>query len=131
MVTEHYLDSGPLGVVGCGSDQARVEVVRVGEYQPLPRIAPPGPTEHAEFMRKLRRLDQQRVHVSIDGATPRELEPQRRLKLSAARKAQLKLQGLYIGHTRTLPARAKAHARQLLKTKGVRAAITWAKTRQA
>lgn len=50
-----------------------------------------------------------------------------KLRLSAARRAALELQGRYIGHIRNLPARQKARVRALREAKGVRAAISLAK----
>lgn len=51
----------------------------------------------------------------------------RKLRLSPARRAALKLQGQYMGYLRTLKPRQKARVKALRATKGVRAAITLAK----
>ena len=51
----------------------------------------------------------------------------RKLKLSAGRKAQLKLQGAYMGHMRRLGPRQKARVRALKESKGMHAAIGLAK----
>ena len=51
----------------------------------------------------------------------------RTLRLSAARRAALKLQGQYMGYLRRLKPRQKARVRALRTTKDVRAAITLAK----
>jgi hypothetical protein len=51
----------------------------------------------------------------------------RKLRLSAARRAALKLQGQYMSYLRSLKAREKARVRALRATKGVRAAISLAR----
>ena len=51
----------------------------------------------------------------------------RKLKLSAGRRAQLKLQGAYMGHMRRLGPRQKARVRAVKETKGMQAAIGLAK----
>jgi hypothetical protein len=52
----------------------------------------------------------------------------RKLNLSPKRKAQLKLQGQYIGHMRMLPARQQARVKALRAEKGIRAAIRFAQS---
>lgn len=57
-------------------------------------------------------------------------EPQRkgrRLRVSRERRAALKLHGQYIGQLRSLKPRQKARVKALRATKGVQAAITFAK----
>jgi hypothetical protein len=49
-----------------------------------------------------------------------------RLKLSPERRAALKLQGRYMGHTRLLKPRQKAQVKALRATKGMHAAIALA-----
>jgi hypothetical protein len=51
----------------------------------------------------------------------------RKLRLSAARRTALKLQGQYMGHLRALKPRHKARVKRLRSTRGVRAAITLAR----
>ena len=58
---------------------------------------------------------------ATDTATSR---PRRRL--SAERRAALKLQGQYIGHVRKLSPRQRASVKKLRSAKGVRAAIRFA-----
>lgn len=53
--------------------------------------------------------------------------PRRKLKLSPARRAQLELQGQYIGHMRMLPAKQQASVKALRLEKGIRPAIALAK----
>ena len=53
--------------------------------------------------------------------------PARKLKLSPARRAALKLQGQYMGYLRNLKPRYKAQAKALRETKGIRAAIVLAR----
>jgi hypothetical protein len=52
---------------------------------------------------------------------------QPKLKLSAARRAALKLQGQYMGYIRSLKPRQKARVRALRESKGVEAAIALAR----
>ncbi len=52
---------------------------------------------------------------------------QPKLKLSAARRAALKLQGQYMGYIRSLKPRQKARVRALRESKGVEAAIVLAR----
>ena len=52
--------------------------------------------------------------------------PRRTRKLSAERRAALKLQGMYIGHVRKLSPRQRASVKKLRSAKGVRAAIRFA-----
>ena len=47
----------------------------------------------------------------------------RKLKLSPARRAALRIQGAYIGLLRSLPAGKQAKVKLLAKTKGVKAAV--------
>jgi hypothetical protein len=49
------------------------------------------------------------------------------LRLSAARRTALKLQGQYMGHLRSLKPRQKARVKALRATKGVRPAIAFAR----
>lgn len=51
----------------------------------------------------------------------------RKLRLSPARRAGLKLQGQYMGYLRNLPPRQKSRVKALRTTGGVRAAIKLAK----
>ena len=53
--------------------------------------------------------------------------PRRKLKLTAKRRAELKLQGAYMGYLRQLKARHKAEVRALRAKKGYPAAIALAK----
>lgn len=51
----------------------------------------------------------------------------RKLRLSSARRAALKLQGQYMGYLRSLKPRDKARAKALRAKKGPQAAITFAR----
>jgi hypothetical protein len=53
--------------------------------------------------------------------------PRRKLHLTPARRAQLALQGQYIGHMRMLPARQQAAVKAMRVSKGIRPAIALAK----
>jgi hypothetical protein len=67
----------------------------------------------------------------LQQAGPARAEPAARrppkLKLSAARRAALKLQGQYMGYIRSLKPRQKARVRALRESKGVEAAIVLAR----
>ena len=58
---------------------------------------------------------------------PAAQPPKRKLKLSARRRADLKLQGQYMGYLRNLKPRQKAQVKAMRAKKGVRAAIAMAK----
>jgi hypothetical protein len=64
--------------------------------------------------------------VSADGVAPRKAT-RRRMTITPARRAQLKLQGQYLGYMRGLKPRQKAKVRAIREKKGVRAAIAAAK----
>jgi hypothetical protein len=53
--------------------------------------------------------------------------PRRKLHLTPARRAQLELQGQYIGHMRMLPPRQQAAVKAMRVKKGMRPAIALAK----
>lgn len=74
----------------------------------------------------LRRLDRQIQGIRSAGGGGGS-RPTARRKLSARRRAALKLQGQYIGHIRALRPRQKAQVRAMRASKGVRAAIGLAK----
>lgn len=62
--------------------------------------------------------------IGVSAATP---APKRTLKLSPKRRADLKLQGAYMGYLRQLKAREKAEVRDVREKKGYPAAIALAK----
>lgn len=71
-----------------------------------------------------------RLASALDATTRGPGNPGRRgrkLRLSPARRASLKLQGQYMGHLRNLKPRQKARVKAVRATKGVRAAITLAR----
>lgn len=76
------------------------------------------------IVRSLQRLGPLLDKVSLGGGTGRV---RRRLTLSPARMAALKLQGQYMGHLRRLSVRQKAQVKQLKKARGIRPAIALAK----
>ncbi len=53
--------------------------------------------------------------------------PRRKLQITPARRAALKLQGQYMGYMRQLKPGQKARIRKVLAAKGIRAAITAAR----
>ena len=61
------------------------------------------------------------------GAAPGRAPRRRKLKLSPKRRADLALQGAYMGHLRNLKPRHKAEVKALRVDKGIRAAIALAK----
>ena len=73
----------------------------------------------------------QRLVAALERASAAQSEraarPRRKLKLSPARRAALKLQGQYMGYIRTLKPRAKAQVRALREKKGVQSAIALAR----
>jgi hypothetical protein len=67
-----------------------------------------------------------RLAPALEAATRGSATPSRRgrkLKLSPARRASLRLQGQYMGYLRSLTPRQKARIKALRVRKGVRAAI--------
>lgn len=71
-----------------------------------------------------------RLAPALEAATRDSGSPSRRgrkLRLSPGRRATLKLQGRYMGHLRSLKPRQKARVKTLRATKGLRAAISFAK----
>mgnify|MGYP001765367876 CR=1 FL=1 len=54
-------------------------------------------------------------------------QPKRKLKLTAKRRAELKLQGQYMGYVRPLKPRQKAQVKAVREKKGMKAAIKAAK----
>ncbi len=74
----------------------------------------------------LRRLDRQFQEVRAAGADGGQARRTPRRKLSAKRRAALKLQGQYIGHIRSLKPRRKAQVKAMRERNGVRAAIALA-----
>ncbi len=77
--------------------------------------------------RSLRRLAPKLRAVGNGHANGKVERPVRKLKLSPKRRAQLKLQGQYIGYVRQLKARERAEVRALLEKKGMRVAIAKAR----
>jgi len=73
----------------------------------------------------------QRLAPLLQAATAGPENPSRRgrlLRLSAERRAALKLQGQYMGHLRSLKPRQKARVKALRAAKGVRPAIAFARS---
>lgn len=73
----------------------------------------------------------QRLFTALERASAaravRGAKPRRKLNLSPARRAALKLQGQYMGYIRTLAPRSKARVRGVREKQGVRAAISLAR----
>jgi hypothetical protein len=69
-----------------------------------------------------------RLTPQLEAASPSPIGPPRRkLHLTPARRAALKLQGQYMGYMRTLKPMQKAKVRAIRDRKGIRAAIAAAK----
>jgi hypothetical protein len=68
----------------------------------------------------------ERLAVAASAAEP-ESPRGRKLKLSPARRAALKLQGQYMGYLRNLAPKRKARVKSARTTKGIRAAIALAR----
>lgn len=67
------------------------------------------------------------AQLSLQPIERRDRGTRRRLKLTAARRAALKLQGRYMGYVRRLKPREKARIRAVKHKRGYRAAIRLAK----
>jgi hypothetical protein len=80
----------------------------------------------AAVVRALARLGPA-LEASVRSVSSGAARPRRKLELSPARRAQLELQGQYIGHMRMLPARQQAAVKALRVKKGIRPAIALAK----
>jgi len=65
--------------------------------------------------------------LTAASAQPQGARRGRKLRLSPARRAALKLQGQYMGYVRGLKATQKAQVRKLKEAKGIQAAIRLAK----
>jgi len=79
----------------------------------------------ASIVRALARLAHALEQANGDPAGPQRAG--RKLKLSRARRASLRLQGQYMGYLRTLKPREKARVKALRAAKGVRPAIALAR----
>jgi len=77
--------------------------------------------------RSLRRLAPKLRTAGNERANGKAGRPGRKLRLSPKRRAQLKLQGLYIGYVRQLGPKQKVEVKKLLEKKGMGAAIARAK----
>lgn len=77
--------------------------------------------------RSLRRLTRLVRRFARAPSRPATGRPRRKLRISAARRRTLKLQGAYMGHLRQLGARDKARVKALKVRKGFPAAIAMAK----
>ena len=81
------------------------------------------------------RLALRQLQLSFDRLAPllatagtsNEKRPRRKLKLTPARRAALKLQGQYLGHMRPLKPAQKAKVKKIRERKGIRAAIAAAR----
>jgi len=77
--------------------------------------------------RSLRRLAPKLRAAGNGLANGKAARSARELKLSPKRRAQLKLQGQYIGYMRQLKPKQKAEVKRLRERKGMRAAVTRAR----
>jgi hypothetical protein len=64
-----------------------------------------------------------RLATGLNGKGRETTSPKRKLRLSAGRRAALKLQGQYMGHMRGLKPRQKTQVKALKAAKGMTAAI--------
>jgi hypothetical protein len=74
----------------------------------------------------LKSLDRLGPALAAGRATP-SAKPRRKLRLTPARRAALKLQGQYMGYMRMLAPAQKTRVKKVRATKGIRAAIAAAK----
>lgn len=72
--------------------------------------------------RSLRRLAPKLRNAGNGRANARAGRPARTLKLSPKRRAQLRLQGMYMGYMRQLDQKGRAAVRSILTKKGMRVA---------
>src|SRR5206468_518652 len=77
--------------------------------------------------RSLRRLAPKLRTAGNGHANGKAEHPARKLQLSPKRRAQLKLQGIYIGYVRQLSLRKKLEVRSTLAKRGMKAAVAKAK----
>ncbi len=77
--------------------------------------------------RSLRRLSPKLRAAATGGRNATGKQPGRKLKLSPKRRAQLKLQGQYIGYVRQLKPKQKVEVTKIREKKGAQAAIRRAK----
>lgn len=100
----------------------------------MPNHAPSVSREIATLRRSLRAVDQSlrrlapKLRAAGNGhANGKAERSPKKQHLSPKRRAQLKLQGKYIGYVRQLRLKQKAEVRMLLEKKGMRAAIQMAR----
>ncbi len=77
--------------------------------------------------RSLRRLAPKLHTAGNDRRNGKAIRSARKLKLSPKRRAQLKLQGQYMGYLRGLKAKQKTEVKRLREKKGMQAAMARAK----
>jgi len=77
--------------------------------------------------RSLRRLAPKLRAAGNGRANGKAGHPARKLNLSPKRRAQLKLQGQYMGYLRNLKPRRRSQVRKIREAKGMRAAIAKAR----
>ena len=76
-----------------------------------------------QILRSLERL----APAFASAQTSNHQQPRRKMRLTPARRAALKLQGRYLGYMRQLKPAQKARVRKIREAKGIRAAIASAK----
>lgn len=72
-------------------------------------------------------LDRLASEIAPSPATPKGPRPRRKMHISPARRAALKLQGRYLGYMRVLKPRQKSQVKKIRLAKGIRAAIAAAR----
>src|SRR5262245_24197205 len=78
-------------------------------------------------LRQLQRSFDRLVPALAESRAPGAARPRRKLRLTPARRAALKLQGQYMGYLRGLKPAQKAKVKTIRSAKGIRAAIAAAK----
>jgi hypothetical protein len=81
------------------------------------------PTALRQLLRSFDRL----APALADAGTSNEKRPHRKLRITSARRAALKLQGQYMGYMRALKPAQKAKVKNIRAAKGIRAGIAAAR----
>ena len=82
--------------------------------------------QHTALQQLQRSFDRLAPLLATAGSS-NEKRPRRKLTITPARRAALKLQGRYLGYMRQLKPAQKAKVKKIRATKGIRAAIAAAK----
>ena len=97
----------------------------------MPGARSPLTTHVRAIRRALKAIDRSLEKLVVEAKSAQRASaverPKRKLKLTAKRRADLKLQGQYMGYVRRLKPRQKAQVKAVREKKGMRAAIAVAR----